>query len=390
MQGQVICKHNTLLDYESKMQLDTVLQHLKLSLPVKQPNVEVYPDSICLQNSESTTIMQTKQILDELLVKLKIDYKKSMNVEQIDSVSESGSPCIYKQLKMDSIKTTSTPLFETLSNNFTETTQLNDKHKDCIGKQLAVSHIEGNKNQSIMKEVVIKQKTIRTETKKTKEIEKQDEETKHKKIYMAGNDDDEDMKRQQLYTTKENANKKQKSYSTRLTNTNNIKKNKNAEIKKQDSFYQLMRKLIKENNVDKIQKGEKYTKVKKNEKVPVTGDLPIIKTTIKAKVKREDSGSTVECNGTSDHPVPEIIIGNNILQYDSRDKENSEMKTPLFKISADSTTPILEIYESVVKDKSITKEPEQVDMGVIFYKLSDRKFIENGWTQLPKTKIMRR
>ncbi|XP_013179655.1 PREDICTED: uncharacterized protein LOC106126495 [Papilio xuthus] len=173
--------------------------------------------------------------------------------------------------------------------------------------------------------------------------------------------------------------------------SDNLKENKYEidakKIKVQNKSLDQLEKMI---NQQKKRKRDQQYNIKKF-KIPEIGDLPPLPVKKFKELTSEDSGSIIECEH-SDKDFTEMIEGNIIVRY-KRGQSRVEPKTkkPLFfnvtHDFGDESLSDMKLRSPVhSKTKSLYKKDELFGK----YRLSNRKFIENGWTVLPTLTFVRR
>ncbi|XP_073956417.1 uncharacterized protein isoform X2 [Choristoneura fumiferana] len=197
----------------------------------------------------------------------------------------------------------------------------------------------------------------------------------------------------------EKSTKARKDSSSEMTSVTD-KENKPAKEKKPKKVLhsaesELMKKLVAQRakNKEKAEKPPKETKTK----LPSFGELPKLRTLKRRELVEEFSDSILECDEEIIRSPSEMITGQKIVSFrEHHELEKTESIQPLlFKVEADCPPSVvkqesLSITTQINRTAFRKKSAIEDRSGVIRYRLSDRQFIDKGWTQLPSTKIMRR
>ncbi|KAG6444632.1 hypothetical protein O3G_MSEX003480 [Manduca sexta] len=166
----------------------------------------------------------------------------------------------------------------------------------------------------------------------------------------------------------------------------------------------LMLKMMKQREQQKKQ-TEKPAKKEKSMVLPKFEELPPLKVH-EVVVIEESSESILECRDQKAARPVEMVKGSKIVKFAPRANEDDLSVEPmLFKTQPvcpepvtepppPATTPIrnpsTDNTQKKQKQKDTGLQVEINTKGLINYELSNRDFIDKGWTQLPTTKIMRR
>nr|XP_021185796.2 uncharacterized protein LOC110373031 [Helicoverpa armigera] len=120
---------------------------------------------------------------------------------------------------------------------------------------------------------------------------------------------------------------------------------------------------------------------------------PVIPKVITPPLTPETSSTILECDVKRVKHPSSMIKGNAIVRYNPRYKERKDTQKKIepliFKSDFNIGSDDLGTAKKTEFEPGIDYEAMFRD-GVIRYKLSSREFIDNGWTQLPTKKIMRR
>ncbi|KPJ09102.1 hypothetical protein RR48_15243 [Papilio machaon] len=118
----------------------------------------------------------------------------------------------------------------------------------------------------------------------------------------------------------------------------------------------------------------------KSFKIPGIGELPPLPVKKFKELASNDSGSIIECK-RSDKDFTEVIEGNFIVRYKrSHGRVEAETKKPLF-FNVTHT-----FGDESLSDMNLRSQDELFGK----YRLSNRKYVENGWTVLPTLTFIRR
>ncbi|XP_064076342.1 uncharacterized protein LOC135194631 [Vanessa tameamea] len=115
-----------------------------------------------------------------------------------------------------------------------------------------------------------------------------------------------------------------------------------------------------------------------------------------------DSDSILECEGNKSSCVTEMVKGRTIVPFQKQKPEPVIKKIPLlFQIQHDFNLPTIDtnisltsndIPENALKSTDTKTKGKSIKnkAGIIRYQLSNREFIDKGWTKLPSIKVLRR
>ncbi|KAG6444628.1 hypothetical protein O3G_MSEX003480 [Manduca sexta] len=362
------CRHRSHRE-SSVTELQNLLEELKLPLTMREPDIELFTTA-----DSQVVISQSKEMLEELLSKLKLRGEESFMSGFHMSPSASQSTCVCKHLR-DNKFLVLPPLTET--QEIVDTMPIQESDKDIKeGIKIGLSEKKSDErkrdfagSKSRLKENVkiaakdgalLKKSTSKEKGKASKE-NKPPKEPKEPK---------EPKPRKKSLSPEE----------------------------------KLMLKMMKQREQQKKQ-TEKPAKKEKSMVLPKFEELPPLKVH-EVVVIEESSESILECRDQKAARPVEMVKGSKIVKFAPRANEDDLSVEPmLFKTQPvcpepvtepppPATTPIrnpsTDNTQKKQKQKDTGLQVEINTKGLINYELSNRDFIDKGWTQLPTTKIMRR
>ncbi|CAK1554639.1 unnamed protein product [Leptosia nina] len=159
---------------------------------------------------------------------------------------------------------------------------------------------------------------------------------------------------------------------------------------KLDPGEELMLRLIKEHKRENQGKGRTKSAVQILKNMPKFDDLPELPVRSTATVMSE-SGSTLVC--TPPNTLPQVMIrGVHTVPLDRHTKSKTPVKLEplLFRRQFDTNASLSPSTKCLDSSKTEVHEHKQHSKGIIKYALSNKEFIDKGWTKLPTTRVMRK
>ncbi|CAH2103612.1 unnamed protein product [Euphydryas editha] len=363
MQGQIICKHNVYLGNESKIELQKLLKRLNSPTTLSQPNIDFLLDVLEKQKVQNN-YLTTNHNLYDTIPEMPSKYLNDFTLEDKFSLLETRSSCICRYFVNNKEKDRSS--FGKIQ---TDESLFNAKEEKRNEKNVAQKFNSSSENMSKLTPISITKTPlpqVSTKLKKTtnKKICSKDKYIKSNVVIKNKNE------KNKLNVSKENESKQ--FFEPRI-----------------DSIVKLMKhgQKVKE-------KIKKYSQTKEIEERSKLLDLTIIENLKEQKeILPEISESIVECKGETLSGVSEIIKGKKILPRSRHNTVGHSFKRLplLFHVEHNLELPKLCNNKSFSSYSDYNKEKSQVNKsGVVLYQLSNREFIDKGWTKLPTTKIMRR
>ncbi|OWR50484.1 hypothetical protein KGM_203903 [Danaus plexippus plexippus] len=370
----VICKHNNYLENVSKTKFSKLLSLMNSPSSMRQPKIEEFPQLFGLSEA-GLDVNERKKVIEDLVTKFKNSFDNNPELD-LSTSSSSESECICKYFgksktdeDLDKLSVISAPK-EKASLNILPAV----KEKETKSK-ITTATDENQKQNDNKTTKSMKSTKHSTDTKS--QLKERPSKT-NKKVEPADTQDQEE--------------KKQRKTQRKDSITPVSKKKRNSE-------YLQMLELLKE----KERERNKNMNLLKKEKVPTLPeikDLPVLNK--KAVVKDENvdsqySESILECKDNRSVTGNKVIRGNKIIHCDPHVRHTEEtLQLPmLYNVKIDLTTPkyikessLSTAYEDKNKKQMIVEDG--IGSGVIRYELSNREFIDKGWTKLPTNKVMRR
>ncbi|RVE52191.1 hypothetical protein evm_003110 [Chilo suppressalis] len=176
---------------------------------------------------------------------------------------------------------------------------------------------------------------------------------------------------------------------------------------KNDAEDMLMASMLKSQRDKDNTQNKKVPKSEKLPAIPEIEKLPTPQRKASLKIDLKDyiaiSESVIECDVRNIEPT-KMIKGIEVVPLESRlDLDTESIKPMLYKVKQEfinkdsEKTSGSNITSTGTTTSKSSKLKNKVDIpdtksskGIISYQLSNREFIEKGWTMLPTTKIMRR
>ncbi|XP_063838101.1 titin-like [Ostrinia nubilalis] len=335
------CKHKVYPQSPATDELTHLLHELKSPLTIHEPDIGYFPSIDSLEN-----ITESKDILEQVLMRLKSD-KKSEEFYNMQS--------------------------------------------SCICKYFADKKFEEKQPSEEEKEISTEKVVPRPTPQETKE---------NVKVKKSKESKEPPKKPKEKPPKQEKAPPPKEEKKPKEAKPKEEKKVAKAEPRKPsvDAEADLMAQLMKKDTTRR--EVEKPAKAAPPPPIPKIKELPTPVRKIKEIIETV-SESIAECD-IEDGEVTEMVKGNKIVPIEPRKGLDTGSVQPLmFKVQPEcpslpgqhatpSTTTPSGITEKGKKVKEKVEVEDKSGKGVIRYMLSNREFIEKGWTLLPTTKIMRR
>ncbi|XP_059055110.1 uncharacterized protein LOC131849134 [Achroia grisella] len=393
LEGKIICKQSFYHDPYTVDELKVLLQELKVPLSVREPQIDFFPTTDDLMSCES--LSENKDRIEELLLRLKYEgAKKHHNLDESLNSSSSNieANCFWKEFIEKSLENKNAlPKSPNLKVDKKWSTE--KKYVLKQDEKMLINDSEKNKYKYVLKQ---DEKMVINDSEKNKYPSLLPVDTK--KMSESG----EKVSKNKINSSKKKVNK-EKSQDDMIPNLVNEKEKFTKQEKPKHSI-DLIQKSIRERQKMKKLKNKEQRVTEKVMLVKLTKP-PIDKKLLNFKHHREEivdtSKSSLDC-GNESQPPKEMIKGTSIVPLDNFwNKEYIDTKMPLlYKVKTTLPTPGDELVissnhaSSILDTAKNTKiefsNKDWLGKGIIRYKLSNREFIDKGWTKLPSTKIMRR
>ncbi|XP_028035807.1 uncharacterized protein LOC114247139 [Bombyx mandarina] len=152
---------------------------------------------------------------------------------------------------------------------------------------------------------------------------------------------------------------------------------------------------------------EKINKQPKMTQLPSFGKLPTIKVKEKQELVDLSSESSLKCGDFEPSKPKDMIQDTKIVPFSFAYEKHNPFEPIIFKANIDCSDPFTEIIPTSSPnvelkkniDKNMKIKSDRVQnsdisatslSGIVKYQLSNKEFIDKGWTKLPTTKIMRK
>ncbi|XP_052751431.1 uncharacterized protein LOC113517001 [Galleria mellonella] len=416
LEGKIICRHT--IYQGSGEELKKLLQELKLLMSMRELNIGVFPMTDNFITDQS--LSENKDLIKDLLIKLNsedIVKRYDSNDHLYTSLSNIESNCACKYLQREILK-------EEVSVTYLKNIDHDKKYSSLESVfTKKKSQEEGNIDVKTEKKIITKQSVTSKENDinyTKKKVVKKLPDYDHLKIKKANekmlkeksNEGEIEKKINEKLSVKEKIdyNKVQKKSNAKLimkrkSDVGKVEKkgNKKLSIKEKSKLsIDLIQKIIRERQqMEKMKEKDKIIEEKGKPTEAVKS--PVNEEFLNFKHNREEIGDTsesvIECrDGDPDLQLKEMIKGTEIVPLDHIYKKCIRSKKPLlYKLGTTLLTSDIErvMSSSTIEDtikipKIKSGDDNRLGKGVIRYMLSNREFIDKGWTKLPTTKIMRR
>lgn len=355
MEGHIICKHNIYLDSESKTQLDNLLDNLNLTIPLRQPVIDNFPE----KNVYHELSLEKSQILSKVISKLSIETRNDVTLESSSSDSDVMCICKYlmnrKQTKsLEEFYNKKTPYLINIIPRSTNKAQDDTSNKE-ITKQKSISNVPLGTSQSQISvtnnnDISSKKWNNDMSAKATKQISM---------LSVPRGTLRSPLK--EIVRTNHGISKRLNNDIQNLNETNLSLKSKSAkdkspkgiskELQAHSEYNNIILKMIKQKEKNRTQRRKTLEKENKTKFFSKIEDLPIIRSPKKrVDIEVDKSESIVECKGNRRIYIDRMIKGCNIVPYDPLYNREETIKLPLlFKIQTDCTAPPINAEESCSK-----------------------------------------